>query len=58
MHAYTVHQQTKRATRNQWQRTTWPVVARDKDSARTEAREAAKVGGLIVGECFVVIEHT
>lgn len=55
--AYVVDQQTRADKSAQgWQRTSWPVMASDKDNARTMARTAATLQGLHVGECYSVKE--
>jgi hypothetical protein len=54
--AYVVDQQTRADNWENWQRTSWPVMASDKDNARTMARTAATLQGLHVGECYSVKE--
>ncbi len=55
--AYVVDQQTRadKSARG-WERTSWPVMACDKDNARTTARTAATLQGLHVGEYYTVKE--
>lgn len=55
--AYTVDQQTRQdRDSNGWERTTWRVMAANKDDARSAARAAATLAGLHVGECYTVEE--
>lgn len=54
--AYTVDLQTKAHPGSAWQRTSWPVLASNKDNARTQAIEDARAAGYHAGECYTVTE--
>lgn len=56
MTSYSVALQVRDNANQPFRRETFKVCAQDKNNARTTATEAAKRAGLIVGECFSVVE--